>query len=255
VHTKEFWLVNLVDGKRQYVLDRRKGHQIESRSLAEALAKTINCPVLEKCENGEITIPREELDLPFRERVKLHPDLLGEEAKAPDACPVEVSDSPQGQKYTWRLLNAAMLNEFFTLVFFLVVLAVIPIFPRPVPGEESPERFAVSFLQLAIQKRQYLYFYVAGSLIGAGALVLFGYRKQLVLTQEGISAQDRLWGLPIWSAHIPASELEEIWVRQSTRGAHLQLISDARIISGRIANSQVAAWLAFRIRRFYGAAG
>jgi len=250
--TVEYWLVNLVDGKRQYVLDRRPGHPIESRSLAEALAKTINCPVLERGESGEILIPREDLDLPFRERARRQPELLGQEVNKPEPCSIVVEEEPDRQRYTWRLLSPAMLNEFFTLVCFVLLLAIVPIFPKPIPGQDVPERFQLSFLDIARKNHHFLYFYVTGSIITLTAFFLFGYRKELVVTLKKIDAQDRLWGIPVWSATIPAEQLEEIWVRQSTRGAHLQLVSDACIISGRIANSQVAAWLAWRLRRFYG---
>lgn len=251
-NTLEFFLVNLVDGKRQYVLDRRLGHHIESRSLAEALAKTINCPVLEKAEAGEILIPREELDLPFRERVRKQPELLGGDAPKPDPCPFEYDEDENGQRYTWRLASQAMLNEFFTLVLFVALLAVVPIFPRHNPGQETPERFQLSFLDFARREHQFLYFYVSGTIVATTAFFLFGYGKELRATRKSLDARDRLWGVPVWSASIPADQLEEIWVRQSTRGAHLQLISDACIITGRTSNSAAAAWLASRLRRFYG---
>lgn len=248
----EYWLVNLVDGKRQYVLDRRLGHQIESRSLAEALAKAINCPLLEKAEAGEILIPREELDLPFRERVRKQPELLGGEATKPEPCPIECEEDEHGQRYTWRLLSPAMLNEFFTLVLFVVLLAVVPIFPKVDPGSDTAERFQFSFLNFARNNHQFLYFYVSGAIVGLTAFFLFGYRKELRATRKSLDARDRLWGIPVWSASIPADQLEEIWVRQSARGAHLQLISDACIITGRTSNSSAAVWLASRLRRFYG---
>ena len=70
--------------------------------------------------------------------------------------------------------------------------------------------------------------------------------------RKRLEACDRLWGFPVYTAAIPADKLEEIWVRQSARGAHLQLISDACIINGRTADSAAAVWLASRLRRFYG---
>ncbi|MBX3168854.1 MAG: hypothetical protein KF760_15680 [Candidatus Eremiobacteraeota bacterium] len=250
-NTLEFWLVNLVDGKRQYVLDRRVGHHIESRSLAEALAKSINCPVLEKAEHGEILIPREELDLPFRERVRKQPELLGGEASKPDPCPIECDEDENSQRYTWRLLSPAMLNEFFTLVLFVFLLAVVPIFPKVISGEETAERFQLSFLDIARTQHQFLYFYVSGGIVAVTAFFLFGYGKELKAGRQSLDACDRLWGFPVYKASIPADQLEEIWVRQSARGAHLQLISDACIITGRTSNSAAAVWLASRLRRFY----
>jgi len=252
--SRDFWLVNLVDGKRQYVLDRREGHRIESRSLAEALAKQINCPVLEKGESGEMLIPREELDLPFRERVRRHPELLGQEFdRRPDGCSV-VEERCQGdaQVYRWKLLSPAMLQEYFTLVFFLVLMGVVPIFPRVVGSSGEVVKFQVSFFNLAMARHDYTYFLVTGIIIALTSFLLFGYRKELRTDVSDISAQDKVWGVPFWSARIPADQLEAIWVRQSARGTHLQLISDACIISGRLACAEEASWLASRIRRFYG---
>jgi hypothetical protein len=248
----EFWQVYLVDGKRQYLMDREEGHQIECRSLAEALAKTINCPVLEAGEKGEIVIPREELDLPFRERVRKNPELLGAEVSRPAACPVELEEAENQHVYRWNLRNGPMLTEFMTLAILIFLLAVVPIFPGASDGHgHPPERFQRSYVDLARQMQRYEYFYVTGTILGLGAIVLFGYGKELRVSSQSVAAQDRLWGVPVWSATIPADKLEEIWVRQSARGAHLQLISDDEIITGRTSSADVAAWMASRIRRFY----
>ena len=99
---------------------------------------------------------------------------------------------------------------------------------------------------------QFLYFYVSGGIVALTAFFLFGYGKELRAGRKSLDACDRLWGFPVYKASIPADQLEEIWVRQSARGAHLQLISDACIITGRTSNSAAAVWLASRLRRFYG---
>lgn len=245
------WLVNLVDGKRQYVLDRRDGNQAESRSLAEALAKKIDCPLLETCGSGELLLPREELDLPFRERVKLHPELLGEELEKPEDCSIHEQILEEGRVYRWRYLSPATLNDFGVLAFFLGLLAIVPIFSSPIPGSDQLERFQLSFFDLARQQGKFLYFYIAGILVFFNAVLLFGYVEVLKVTRDRVQSQDTLWGIPCSSASIPADKLEEIWVRQSSRGAHLDLVSDDCIISGRISDGEVAAWLASRLRHFY----
>lgn len=249
--SREFWQVYLVDGKRQYLMDRREGNQMECRSLAEALAKTINCPVLELGETGELLIPREELDLPFRERVAKMPELLGPEAPCPSPCPVKHDDSDAKEVFRWNLLNSGMLGEFISLAVLIGLLAMVPIFPGPGNEHGHIEKFQRSYIDLARQLHEFDYFYVTGTILGFFAFYLFGYSKELKLTSEGVAAQDRLWGVPVWSASIKADQLEEIWVRHSPRGAHLQLISDDCLISGRISSPEVAAWMASRIRRFY----
>lgn len=245
----EFWQVYLLDGKRQYVMERREGHQIEVRSLAEALAKAINCPLLEKGESGEITIPREELDLPFRERVRRYPDLLGSEASRPLNCPVHEDEVDGSHRFRWRLLSPGMLGEWTTLFFLLTLLAVVPIFPAHTTVQGETASFQLSFLLAAQKDHDWTYFYVCGGLLAASAFWLFGYSKELRVTRQALLARDRLWGVPIWSATIPTDQLEEIWVRQGSRGAKLQLISDARIFTSQVRDVSVAAWLAARLRR------
>lgn len=248
----EVWLVNLIDGKRQYVLDRREGNQIESRSLAEALAKSLNCPLLEACEGKELRLERDELDLPFRERVQRHPELLGNLESRPEGCSIQDKQEGLERIFHWRFLNSATFNDFFSLACVVILLGVVPLFSQVQPGSGEIERFQLSFLDLARQKGQFLYFVVSGTLLVLHGVCLFGYSKELRVGPEGVRARDSLWGVPCYSASIRTQELEEIWVRQSSRGAHLQLISDARIISGRTSNSQVASWLASQIRHYYG---
>jgi len=251
---REYWLVYLVDGKRQYALDHRAGNQIESRSLAEALAKAINCPVMEKTDSGEISIPREELDVPFRDRVKSHPTLLGPEVDKPENCQVEFLESETEQRYSWRLMNPGLLAEIGWVVLGLLLLAMIPLFPGYEPADDgTPQRqgMQLSFVDLALKEHNYTYFYVIGAVTVVTLFVAFGYSKRLTVNHDEVRLTDRLYGGVVIRRIIKANVLEEIWVRNSSRGAHLQFISDEVVISGRTSSLQVASWIASRVRRFY----
>jgi hypothetical protein len=249
----EYWLVNLVDGKSQYVLDRRRGHQMESRALAEALAKSINCPVIEKGETGDVTIPREELDLPFGERVRRNPSLLGSELPKPASCNAKDWEANGELWFSWVLAGSAMLSELFTLLLILVLLSLVPIFPasHSLEPDSPPAPLQRSFLDLARQEHDFEYFIGVGSFMGILGFVLLGYKKQIRATRAALMARDYLWGIPVWRAQIPTAKLEEIWVRQSSRGSTIQFISDDLMISGRTSSLDSAAWLASKIRHFY----
>ncbi len=251
---REFWLVYLVDGKRQYALDHRAGNQIESRSLAEALAKAINCPVIERTDSGDLTIPREQLDAPFRDRVKSHPSLLGPEVDKPENCTVVLEESEKEQRYSWRLMNPGLMAELGWVVAGLLLLAFIPLFPGYEPADDgSPRRqgMQLSFMDLAVKEHNYTYFYTVGGLTVAALFVAFGYSKRLTVNHDEVRLTDRLYGGVVIRRIIKANVLEEIWVRNSSRGAHLQFISDEVVISGRTSSLQVAGWIASRVRRFY----
>lgn len=251
---REYWLVYLVDGKRQYALDHRAGNQIESRSLAEALAKAINCPVIERTDSGEISIPREELDVPFRDRVKSHPVLLGPEVEKPENCTVVLEETDAEQRYSWRLMNPGLLAELGWVFVGLLLLAMIPLFPGYEPAEDgSPQRqgMQLSFMDLALKEHDYTYFYTIGGLAALTLFGAFGYSKRLTVNHDEVRLTDRLYGAVVIRRIIKTNVLEEIWVRNSSRGAHLQFISDEVVISGRTSSLQVAAWIASRVRRFY----
>ena len=250
----EYWLVNLIDGKRQYVLDRRVGHQLESRSLAEALAKSMNCPVIERGDTGDVVIPREELDLPFRERVRRNPLLLGPKLPKPENCQAREWESEQELGFSWRLAGSAMLSEYLTVALLLLLLAVVPLFPgKPMVDhpEHAREPLQRSFVDLARQDHNFKYFAVCGTCLAVSFILLFGYQKEMRATPTALVARDRLWGVPVWGAKIPTDKLEEIWVRQSTRGTSLQFISDDVIIAGRTSSLETATYLASKIRHYY----
>lgn len=251
---REYWLVYLVDGKRQYALDHRAGNQIESRSLAEALAKAINCPVIERTDSGEITIPRDELDVPFRDRVKTHAVLLGPEVERPENCSVALEETEAEQRYSWRLMNPGLLAELTWVFVGLMLLAMLPLFPGYEPAEDgSPRRqgMQLSFADLALKEHDFTYFYTVGGLAAVTLFVAFGYSKRLTVNRDEVRLTDRLYGVVVIRRIIKANVLEEIWVRNSSRGAHLQFISDEVVISGRTSSLQVAGWIASRVRRFY----
>lgn len=242
---QEVWLVNLVDGKYQYTLDRRPGQQIASRALAEMVAKAIGCPVIEKVDHQtELRIERHELDLPFVERVQKYPQLMGQEVERPGHSDVEVEEKDDLRRYVWRITGTAMLFEVLGL---FGVLLLVTLAPLPVGAEEE----SYSLLAIARQQGDYLYFYVLGAALLAVIAMLFGYRSEIVANPQLISTRAMLWGVPFKSSSIPVSSLENISARLSSRGAYLQFISDERIITERLPDLDTAAWLAWQIRRFY----
>jgi hypothetical protein len=250
----EFWLVNLIDGKRQYVLDRRLGNQMESRCLAEAIAKTIRCGVIEKSDHGEILVPLEELDLPFSERARRNPNLLGDIVDTPPVgSSIEKEAHGDTLKFSWPLANSGLVSEFLTIVIIVVLLSVVPIFharPNLDKPTEEPARFHRSFWDLARQDGNYLFFFVSGATLALAYIGLFGYRKEILACPERLSSTDRLWGVPLNRSVIPSEKLEEIWVRQSSRGTHIQFISDDCIIAGRTSSLETATWLASQVRHY-----
>ncbi len=237
--TVEAWLVNLVDGKSQYTLDRRIGQQMASRTLAEMIAKTLGCGVVEKTGGQEVELGRDELDLPFVERVHRHPVLLGPEVDRPEDCAVEVTQEPERYRFRWRAFSPNLLTELIVFFSILLSFSLIPLVKNQ------------SLLDLARFQGEYLYFIVLGSAFLAALVLLGGLGVEVVATREQASVRDLVFGLTYRRKAVLVGELEDIAVRHSARGAYLQFISDAAIVSQRLADLQSARWVAGEIRRFY----
>lgn len=238
----EVWLVNLVDGKNQYTLDQRVGQQMASRTLAEMVAKTINCPVIEKAGGKDVRIERSELDLPFVERVHRHPILLGQEVDKPSDCAVKETLSSERQEFHWRLWSAQLVLQVGVLFAVLFGFSLLPL------GKSTGNR---SLLDLARLEKEYLYFYALAGLLVIALVMLAGYRVLLVADRQQVSVRATVFGVPVRSQSIPVTELEDIAVRNSAQGAFLQFISDALIITQRLDDLEAGRWVASLTRRFY----
>jgi hypothetical protein len=235
------WQVSLVDGRYEYTLDRRPGQQLESRMLAELLAKAIGCPVVEKTEGGEVVIALEDLDLPFSERVKRDPRLLGECREQPRHNPIRLDRKGQEHIYSWSLFTSGLLHEIS--MFFLIALGL-----SLVPLSRESGELGLSLLDLARKTGDYTYFWAVGGIYGVALAVLKGYRVQVRVGPEGAGTRILLWGLPLSQRFIPARELEEIGLCAEARGWFVHMISDTRILSVRLASKEVAGWLCSQLR-------
>jgi hypothetical protein len=81
--------------------------------------------------------------------------------------------------------------------------------------------------------------------------ILTGLRHELWLRPDKLTWRQLLWGLPTRQVSISTQHLEQITVRESSRGNFLQLISDQVIITRRLGDAHTAGWLAARIRHHY----
>lgn len=237
----ECWQVMLLDGKYEYLLDNRPEQHLESRALAEFLAKTLDCPLIVRHDQGETQIEAADLDLPFEERVHKYPHLLGPRLERPEPFPIVEEGSGSERAYRWGMMTSGMLTE--TVGLFLVALAISVV---PLPGGESELDY--SLFELARIHQDYKYFYATGGLFLAAMILLFGYRVHLELKRDQVCACTKLWGVPLWARSIPRRVLEEISTRGRSQGAFLQLVSDERIINLRILRHDLAQYLAAELR-------
>ncbi|GMU51214.1 MAG: hypothetical protein AMXMBFR33_03600 [Candidatus Xenobia bacterium] len=241
----EVFEVHLVDGHYDYLLDRRPGQQMESRTLAEMLAKAIGCPVMEKSrETGELTLEASELDLSFVERVKRHPVLLGPAPDEPVPAAVLVRHDGPALVLAWSSFNKNLLSEVLVSFGLLVGLEMLPFHGR----EDAPTQSVFDIMRTS---GDYTGLYAQFGILAAVLLYLVGLRHEFRLEPTRVIWRQRVWGVTTRRATIPAQELEQISVRESSRGSFLQLISDRLIITRRLVDTRTASWLASTVRHYY----
>ncbi|MEW6283891.1 MAG: hypothetical protein AB1758_35085 [Candidatus Eremiobacterota bacterium] len=239
----EVFEVHLVDGHYNYLLDRRPGQQMESRTLAEMVAKAVGCPVREKTrEEGEITLAAEELDLPFVERVRRHPALLGTpvEETPPAASPVTEQRNGSTLRFSWSAFHKDGIGEILVAAALLLGIQLLPF-------RLDSEGPTLSMWDLARTSGDYSVFLGELGFLLLVLVLLSGQRHEFLVDPDRVRWKRTLWGTTLKQVSIPIRELEQISVRDSSRGTFVQLISDRVIVSRRLPMA-TAAWLAGRLR-------
>lgn len=238
-HPLEFWQVNLVEGKYEYLIDKRPNHQLEMRQLAEVLAKTIGCPFLDTSHEEEIMISPIDLDLPFKKRVLKYPQLAGMPIKKPPVVYLKIKDAPAGKTFVWGIASSKLFLEFLTIGISLLLISFIPF-----------EAGKASYYQMCVNSENFFSYYAFGITISFVIILFGGYRASLELGGEKISFMEKLWGIPYSLRAISVDEVEEINLYIGIRGPMVQIVSDKKIITLRLYNQEHARWLSWIIRYY-----
>lgn len=238
----EVWTVHMVDEGRQYLIDRRVGQQMASRSLAERLAKGARGSMIEAQDGRNYTFAVEELDLSFVERVNRYPEMLGKEVPEPPDKVVKFERTDTGIKVSWSFFRSGLLFEIFCVSAFMVAAAFIPL-----PGGPRGQGFSLFDAEMA--EGDYRYFIGVAVFTALSLFLLAGYRTTLeLISPKRVYSRTTIWGVPIRGGGIPLEELEHIAVTVTSRGPYLQMISDRKILRERLPSTNIARWLAWEFR-------
>ncbi|HIB68383.1 MAG TPA: hypothetical protein EYO33_25630 [Phycisphaerales bacterium] len=240
--SQEVWTVHMIDGARQYLIDRRIGQQMASRSLAERLAKAVRGSLIENQDGKNFEFKVEELDLSFVERVDRYPEMLGHEVEEPSDKVVDYEKTPEGLKVSWCFFRSSLLFELFCVASFLVAAAFIPL-----PG--GPDGQGFSLFQAEMAEGDYRYFIGIAVFTVVSLILLAGYRNTLeLIVPKRVQSRTTVWGIPVRGGRISLDELEHIAVTVTSRGPDIQFISDRKILRERLPAINIARWLAWEFR-------
>jgi len=238
----QIWTVHMNDQGRQYLIDRRVGQQMTSRSLAERLTKAVRGSLIESHNGKSYNFDAEELDLSFVERVHRYPEMLGKEVPEPSDKVVDVKMTDDGLKVEWCFFRSNLLFELFCVTAFLVAAAFIPL-----PGGPTGEGF--SLFDAEVAEGDYSYFIAVAIFTVISLVVLSGYRNTMeLIVPKRVQSRTTIWGIPVRGGRIPLEELEHVAVAVTSRGPYLTLISDKRILKERMPATNIARWLGWEIR-------
>lgn len=237
-HLQTLWLVKLACGGHEYTIDERRGHQLASRGLAEALARAIGCPLQERGEDGvEVRFEPDDLGLSFGARALRHPSLAGGSAQQPAGSRVRRVQRPQGTSFSWGFVTPSLLFGMLGvgLAFFLV--STVP------AGFHQP-----SYYQVARATGDYHLYLILFATIAAGVGALAGFRVRLDLEARHVRLSETLWAIPLMRRTLPCETIEEVQVAHTVRGAVVKLVGETAMIEIRAGDAGVAAWIGQEVR-------
>lgn len=233
------WITRLVSGRYEFTLDERRAQQLQSRALAEALARALSCPLLEKAPDGTpMTIQAQDLDLPFHERARRYPNLLGPAVEPPAPLPVRIVRSSDVVRYRWSVATTGLVRDVAILAALILVVTAIP------PSATQP-----SLLETSRASGDFRIYVWLGAVLSTFLLIVAGFRVSLTLAPDRVGTRESLWGIPVGARSIPIGVVEEVQLYRSVRGSTVQVISDAQMFQFRVSDPETAAWLTYEIRR------
>jgi hypothetical protein len=124
-----------------------------------------------------------------------------------------------------------------TGIFFLVI-SLVPLKPG-----------SLSLYEFSSRNRDFFFYYALGTLMLIVILWLIGYKASIRIGNGRIAFLQSYVGLPFSGRAIPTAILEEVRASWGMRGPALQLISDEKILTLRIADIEDAMWLSQEIKR------
>lgn len=239
------WLVKLVAGRHEYLLDERVGRQLESRCVAEGVARALGCSFREKDDEGvELTFSAADLDLPYVERVKRYPSLIGRAVAAPPRPGVTRVEKEGRLEFSWGIVTPSLLLSMLALGLVFFVVSAIP-----------QKAGHMSYLERAHQSGSYHLYYLVGTVIVAALVFSAGYRLRLRLTPKGVYLQKSIWGIPMVGHTLKLCQVEEVQMAHTVRGPVVQVLGDSKLIEFQASDADVAQWLAHEIRVYLAAPG
>ena len=249
-HHGEWWLIDLVCGKPHYPLHRSLDHCGEMRHLAVTLARALGGSLV---ENETVVVPPSELDLPLRERLRRHPQLLGVETPRPPSSRVELEESPERLHFHWKHPWPQVLPFFFALAMVILMLANAPLFPGEFPETYSEWRGA-NFQRSAWEvsgEGNNSFFWLCGAFLAVATLAWGGVRQELEFTPARAVRRTRLWGIPFSVSSLDAAEIREIWARTLNYGCDFEVVGNDGLLGGWMHDPASARWIVSRVMRFY----
>lgn len=236
----EHWEIHLVDGKEDYTIDRREYHHMDTRSIAEALAKHLSANLVDTTENtGALEVAVADLDLPFKERVKKYPQFIGKPVEMPAKTLFEITKNGKERVYSWSVGSTLFLIENIGIAGFFLLISFLPLW------EGTP-----SFYELCVSKGQFYFYYGFIGVIVAVLFVVMGFRARLIINEKGARFKKYIWGINYYNKFIPLNKLEEIKFHVTYRGPEIHIISDEVYFTFRVSNIENASWLAYEVRNF-----
>jgi hypothetical protein len=246
----EWWLLDLVCGKPHYPIHKSLDHCGQMRHLGATLARALGGDLI---ENETQVIPAGELDLALPERLRRHPQLLGDDLARPASSRVVLEQTPELLHFRWRHTFREVLPFFFSMALIVMVLASAPLFPGPFPDNYSEWRgskFQRSAWDVS-REGNLAFFWLSGAAALLATLAWAGVRQELIFTPKRATRRVRMWGIPLSVRALELGQIREIWARPLNYGCDFEVVGEDQQLGGWMLDPANARWIVSRVLRFY----
>lgn len=235
-----FWELKLIDGRREYTMERLPFSRCELRIIGRHLAKILSCPFIECDEKGrDRVINAAELTIPWMQRILNNPPSAEQAVRKPDRSLLKISAGDNSFHASWGLNSKGIFAE-------LTVFAAILFASTCLSWNQGD----CSFWAECVKRGDFFSYYAEGIILLLILISFTGSRMHLSADRNCITFRHTLWGVALKTKTAAIDSLEDIRLNTAFRESLIHAFSDEQSIYIRISSEQDARRLHHQLQHF-----
>ncbi|MHC9542695.1 MAG: hypothetical protein AB9903_24560 [Vulcanimicrobiota bacterium] len=235
-----FWELKLIDGRREYTMERLPFRRCELRIIGRHLAKFLSCPFIECDEQGgDTVINAAELNIPWIQRILKNPPSAAQAVRKPDRSLLKISAGDNSFHASWGLNSKGIFAE-------LTVFAAILFASTCLSWNQGD----CSFWAECIKRGDFFSYYAEGIILLLILISVTGSRMHLSADRNCVTFRHTLWGVALTTKTAAIDHLEDIRIDKAFRESLIHAFTNEQSIYIRISSEQDARCLHHQLQLF-----